>query len=88
MQKAKYKSGDIVGLKTGDGPKMTVNKISGDRVECVWFTPRPNLPALSSAITAQYPVQWDGPQYADFHEDALVDASGKPVVVEESTVQP
>jgi uncharacterized protein YodC (DUF2158 family) len=31
-----FNVGDVVVLKSG-GPKMTVDKISGNEVQCVWF---------------------------------------------------
>jgi len=43
--------GSIVELKSGS-PPMTVNKVDGDKIDVVWFTPEPGTDAL-------YGPQWD-----------------------------
>jgi uncharacterized protein YodC (DUF2158 family) len=37
-----FKVGDVVKLKS-DGPKMTIQSLRGDMVDCVWFGPDGNV---------------------------------------------
>jgi hypothetical protein len=62
-----FSPGDKVELRSG-GPVMTVERIDGDRVDCVFFT----LEEIAWDSEDGHPVgNWRGPFYASFMMGAL-----------------
>jgi uncharacterized protein YodC (DUF2158 family) len=69
----KFKTGDIVRLKSG-GPKMTVNGYTPyGQVECVWFRRHNTAAALHNSEIESWA---DSASRLDVREDALVLVEG------------